>query len=91
MCLEEFIICSTNSPLSPFENSFVSVGNAASEYDTPIMLNGTDCRLKEKLKTEIDPTVKNDAKEIRNSSANSLDETVIVLGREVKTIFLIKK
>ncbi len=39
--------------------------------------------LKEKLKTEIEPATKNEAKEIKNSSANSLDETVIVRGREV--------
>jgi len=68
----------------------VRVGKAASEYETPMMLKGTDCKLKEKLKTEIEPEMKKEAKEMRKSSASSFEDTVIVLGRDVKTIFFIK-
>ena len=42
------------------------------------------------MNIEIDPTTKNDANDTRNSSASSFAETVIVLGSEVKIMFLIK-
>ena len=54
------------------------------------MLKGTACKLKEKLKIEIEPTVKKEAKDMRKSSASSFDETVIVRGKEVIMIFFME-
>ncbi len=51
------------------------------------MLNGTACKLKEKLKTATEPAAKNEAKEIRNNSEISFEETVNVRGMDVKVRF----
>ncbi len=50
---------------------------------------GTDCKLKDKLKTDTDPKIKKEAKETKNNSANSDADKVKVLGNDTETTFLI--
>ena len=53
------------------------------------MLNGTDCKLKEKLKTEIDPSPIVEANPTKKSIAKLLVESAKVLGSDSQTISLI--
>src|SRR5258706_7754295 len=41
---------------SPRAKANESAGKTATEYDSPIIVIGTDCRLNEKLKIETEPT-----------------------------------
>ncbi len=50
------------------------------------MVTGTDCKLKEKLKTEIEPSEKYEAKAIIKIKARLLKERPKVLGSEVVAI-----
>ena len=55
----------------------------------PIIFNGTDCKLKEKLKIEIEPVFSKEAKAIIQTKAMLLNAKPRVLGKEIKTTFLI--
>src|SRR5437868_15085760 len=49
----------------------------------PIIFSGTDCRLKEKLKIEIEPALRNEASAIMAISAMLLNARPRVRGRDV--------
>ena len=70
MCLAEMAISIRNSSRLPLENNLDKVGKAAEEYETPMIVSGTDWRLLAKLKIEIEPPAMSEAKAIRKNEAS---------------------
>ena len=83
-------ICSLNASRLFSLKRLESVGKAANEYETPMIDSGTDWRLIEKEKIEIEPAVIRDAIETRKMVATCVIDKVNVLGREILTTFLIE-
>src|SRR3989344_3467644 len=52
------------------------------------MVNGADCKLKERLKTAIEPLLIKDASAVKKNVASWLADKVIVRGKERKMTFL---
>src|SRR3989339_273604 len=81
--------CFKNSSFLPSQKDFAKVGKAATAYDMPMILSGTDCRLKEKLKTELDPLFKKEASATMEIRAMLLKARPRVRGNEEEAVPLI--
>jgi hypothetical protein len=81
------VICDIKLPISFIEKDLTSIGKAATEYDIPIIPTGTDCRLYEKVKSDIEPCLKVDAIAMSAINARLLQDRVRVLGAESFTTF----